>query len=48
MKVNLFDFQEDALQQLHTKLTQARAFAAIDNPQALSFAAPLAQAKPSS
>lgn len=48
MKVALFDFQEDALAQLHTKLAQARAWAAIDNPQAISFAAPLAQAKPSS
>ena len=45
MKVTLFDFQEDALQQLHTKLAQARAFAAIDNPQALSFSAPTGAGK---
>jgi type III restriction enzyme len=45
MKVTLFDFQEDALQQLHTKLDQARAYAAIDNPQAISFAAPTGAGK---
>jgi type III restriction enzyme len=45
MKVTLFDFQEDALAQLHTKLAQARSFAAIDNPQAISFAAPTGAGK---
>jgi type III restriction enzyme len=45
MKVSLFDFQEDALAQIHTKLAQARAFAAIDNPQAISFAAPTGSGK---
>lgn len=45
MKVTLFDFQEVALQQLHTKLSQASPYAAIDNPQAISFAAPTGAGK---
>lgn len=45
MKVTLFDFQEDALAELHKKLAQARAFASTDNPQAVSFSAPTGAGK---
>ena len=45
MKVPLFDFQQDALDKLHTRLDQARAFASIDNPQAISFSAPTGSGK---
>lgn len=45
MKVSLFDFQEDALVQLHTRLTQARTFASVDAPQAVSFSAPTGSGK---
>lgn len=45
MKVTLFDFQEDALAELHKKLAQARVFASIDNPQAISFSAPTGSGK---
>lgn len=45
MKVTLFDFQEDALAELHKKLAQARAFASSDNPQAVSFSAPTGAGK---
>ena len=45
MKVTLFDFQEDALAELHKKLAQARAFASTDNPQAISFSAPTGAGK---
>ncbi len=45
MKVTLFDFQEDALAELHKKLAQARVFASVDNPQAISFSAPTGSGK---
>ena len=45
MKVTLFDFQEDALADLHKKLAQARAFASVDSPQAISFSAPTGAGK---
>ena len=45
MKVTLFDFQEDALAELHKKLKQARVFASVDNPQAISFSAPTGSGK---
>ena len=45
MKVELFDFQEDALAQFRTKLTVARTIASVDNPQAVSFAAPTGSGK---
>jgi len=45
MKVGLFDFQEDALAELRTKLTAARLLASVDNPQAVSFSAPTGAGK---
>lgn len=45
MKVSLFDFQEEALNQLHTRLAQARTFASVENPQAISFSAPTGSGK---
>lgn len=45
MKVPLFDFQQDALDTLHIKLNQARAFSSIENPQAISFSAPTGSGK---
>lgn len=45
MKVELFDFQEEALAELRTKLTAARLLASLDNPQALSFSAPTGAGK---
>ena len=45
MKVNLFDFQEDALAELRVKLATARSTASVDNPQALSFSAPTGAGK---
>jgi type III restriction enzyme len=45
MKVPLFDFQRDALNSLHARLVQARTFASVDNPQALSFSAPTGSGK---
>lgn len=45
MKVGLFDFQEDTLEKLHTKLTAARLLASVDNPQAVSFSAPTGAGK---
>ena len=39
MKVGLFDFQEDALADLRTKLVMARQMASIHNPQVVSFSA---------
>lgn len=45
MKISLFDFQTDALAELHTKLKTAGAFAAIGNPQAISFSAPTGAGK---
>lgn len=45
MKVALFDFQEDALQDLRTRLKMARSMAAVDYPQVLSFSAPTGAGK---
>ena len=45
MKVTLFDFQEDALTDLHKKLGQARDYASSDNPQVISFSAPTGAGK---
>jgi type III restriction enzyme len=45
MKVGLFDFQEDALANLHMKLTAARLLTSVDNPQAVSFSAPTGAGK---
>ena len=45
MKVGLFDFQKDALAELHTKLREARLLASVDNPQAVSFSAPTGAGK---
>ncbi|MCB1737477.1 MAG: DEAD/DEAH box helicase family protein [Gammaproteobacteria bacterium] len=45
MKVGLFDFQEDALAELRTKLTAARLLASVDNPQVVSFSAPTGAGK---
>ena len=45
MKVTLFDFQEDALAELHKKLKQARVFASVADPQAISFSAPTGSGK---
>ena len=45
MKVTLFDFQEDALKELRTKLTAARALGSVDSPQAVSFSAPTGAGK---
>jgi type III restriction enzyme len=45
MKVGLFDFQEDARDNLHAKLKIARAYAAVENPQVVSFSAPTGAGK---
>ena len=45
MKIGLFDFQEDALTELRTKLAAARLLTAVDNPQAVSFSAPTGAGK---
>jgi type III restriction enzyme len=45
MKVTLFDFQEEALHNLHIRLNAARGMASIDIPQALSFSAPTGSGK---
>ena len=45
MKVTLFDFQEDALAEFHKKLNQARHFASVADPQAISFSAPTGSGK---
>ncbi|MCY4139481.1 MAG: DEAD/DEAH box helicase family protein, partial [Rhodobacteraceae bacterium] len=45
MKVELFDFQEDALTEMRVKLTAARLIASVDNPQAVSFSAPTGSGK---
>jgi type III restriction enzyme len=45
MKVSLFDFQEDAREDLHAKLKVARAHAAVNNPQVISFSAPTGAGK---
>ncbi len=45
MKISLFDFQEDAVDNLHTKISSACSFCSIDNPQAISFSAPTGSGK---
>jgi type III restriction enzyme len=45
MKVPLFDFQQEALSDLHQRLAQARAFASVNSPQAISFSAPTGSGK---
>lgn len=45
MKIQLFDFQTDALDQLRIKLGAARAMASVNNPQAVSFSAPTGSGK---
>lgn len=45
MKVPLFDFQQDALDKLHTRLARARPYASVDDPQAISFSAPTGSGK---
>ena len=45
MKVGLFDFQEDALTDLRTKLATARLGASVANPQVVSFSAPTGAGK---
>lgn len=45
MKVNLFDFQQDALNNLYAKVNGAKAIAEIDNPHAISFSAPTGAGK---
>jgi type III restriction enzyme len=45
MKDALFRFQKTALSELHSKLVQARNYASIDNPQAISFSAPTGSGK---
>ncbi|HDY7866973.1 DEAD/DEAH box helicase family protein [Vibrio vulnificus] len=45
MKVKLFDFQKDALQDLRERLVAARNFASEKNPQAVSFSAPTGSGK---
>ena len=45
MKVGLFDFQEDALDEMREKLTAARLLASDDNPQVISFSAPTGAGK---
>jgi type III restriction enzyme len=45
MRVGLFDFQENALAELRTKLPAARLLASVDNPQAVSFSAPTGAGK---
>ena len=45
MKVELFDFQVDALAELRAKLAAARPYASPDNPQAFSFSAPTGSGK---
>ena len=45
MKVGLFDFQKDALDDLHDRLKRVRTYAAVENPQAVSFSAPTGAGK---
>ncbi|MEO7839910.1 MAG: DEAD/DEAH box helicase family protein [Anaerolineales bacterium] len=45
MKVTLFDFQDDALHNLHVRLGAARRTASIDFPQVISFSAPTGSGK---
>ncbi len=45
MKVSLFDFQKDARANLHDRLKRVRDYAAIGNPQVVSFSAPTGSGK---
>jgi len=45
MRVKLFDFQKDALAELQKKLSAARSFSSINDPQAISFSAPTGSGK---
>ncbi|GAB1478366.1 hypothetical protein MASR2M74_09130 [Paracoccaceae bacterium] len=45
MKINLFDFQKDALQKLREKLVAARRDASPANPQAITLSAPTGSGK---
>ena len=45
MKIRLFDFQNDALAELRSKLEEARRSASIDNPKVISFSAPTGSGK---
>lgn len=45
MKVGLFDFQKDARDDLHDRLKRVRAYAAVENPQVVSFSAPTGAGK---
>ena len=45
MKIELFDFQKDALHQLREKLSIARGHASSDNPQAITLSAPTGSGK---
>jgi type III restriction enzyme len=45
MKVRLFDFQKDALAELRSKLSEARDYASVNNPKAISFCAPTGAGK---
>lgn len=45
MKIRLFDFQDDTLYKLRTKLSDARQHASISNPQAISYSAPTGSGK---
>jgi type IV secretory pathway ATPase VirB11/archaellum biosynthesis ATPase len=45
MKVGLFDFQKDALYDLHDRLKRMRVHAAVENPQIVSFSSPTGSGK---
>lgn len=45
MKVELFDFQKDALNNLRAKILAARSHSSTDNPQVISFSAPTGAGK---
>lgn len=45
MKINLFKFQKEALDNLREKLVSARSFASDKSPQALSFSSPTGSGK---
>ena len=45
VKVEVFDFQENALSELRTKIAAARMMASMEDPQAVSFAAPTGSGK---
>jgi len=45
MRVSLFDFQEDALAELRSTLSEARTYASIEKPRTISFSAPTGSGK---